>query len=78
MGGNLTNYSSNVEWLIPYDDTQAERKGRQEVFAVLIVLLGLSLLLGIAGVIIEYSRLGNVKLSHEETNFSGIDIPTLQ
>lgn len=36
-----------------------------------------SLVLGILGVVVEYTKLGNVKLNHEETNFANIDIPII-
>jgi hypothetical protein len=40
--------------------------------------LSFSAFLGILGIIVEYTRFGNIRLSHEETNFSNIDIPILQ
>jgi hypothetical protein len=48
------------------------------VFIVLLVLIGVSFFLGILGVVIEYTYIGHVKLNHEETNFSNIDIPIIQ
>jgi hypothetical protein len=55
-----------------------ERQSRTPVLITLIALIGFSLLLGILGVLVEYTSLGNIKLSHEETNFANIDIPIIQ
>jgi hypothetical protein len=63
--------------LLPYNDLEHEKQERSTVFWILISLIGASTLLGILGVIVEYTKLGNVKLSHEETNFNNIDIPVI-
>jgi hypothetical protein len=47
-------------------------------FWILIGILCVSSILGFLGIIVEYTRLGSISLSHEETNFSNIDIPILQ
>lgn len=66
---------SAIEYIIPTGDLDLERADRIEILTVLLILIGLSALLGLLGVVVEYTRLGNVKLNHEETNFANIDIP---
>jgi hypothetical protein len=63
---------------LPKDDLQKVRDSLSTGFWIIIAILIISSFLGIIGILIEYTRLGNVRLSHEETNFSKIDIPMLQ
>lgn len=44
----------------------------------MITVLGISAILGVLGIIVEYTSLGSLQLSHEETNFNNIDIPIIQ
>ena len=37
----------------------------------------LSTIIGIIGAIVEHTKLGNIKLNCEETNFANIDIPII-
>ena len=67
-----------VEFIIPEEDLQDERVDRLNILLVLCSLVGLSLCLGVFGMVVEFTRVGNVKLSHEETNFANIDIPIIQ
>jgi len=46
-------------------------------FWIIIAIICFSCLLGILGIVVEYTNFGNIRLSHEETNFSNIDIPKL-
>ena len=67
-----------TEYVLPYQDLIVEQEGIQIWFWVVIGVIGAATILGILGVVVEYTRIGNVKHSHEETNFANIDIPMIQ
>ena len=69
--------NTEVEYLLPTEDLISERKELQTGFSIIITLLIIGGILGFLGIVVEYTRIGNLKLSHEETNFSNIDIPML-
>jgi hypothetical protein len=73
---NLSN--TEIEYIVPKEDLIAERVERTTALVGIVTLVIVSALLGIFGIVIEYTRLGNLKLSHEETNFKNIDIPIFQ
>jgi hypothetical protein len=55
-----------------------ERRELETGFWVIVSLIIVGCILGVLGIVVEYSRIGNKKLTHEETNFANIDIPLLQ
>jgi hypothetical protein len=69
---------AEIEYLLPTDDMQNERKGLRTGFWVIVGILIAGCLLGFLGIIVEYTTFGNLNLTHEETNFANIDIPLLQ
>lgn len=70
--------STYIEYLLPYEDLEALRDEIRPGYIVLLTLLGVSLALGVLGVVVEYTSLGSKQLSHEETNFNNLDIPLIQ
>jgi hypothetical protein len=76
--GILSLENAEIEYVLPQGDLEKEQEQLSTGFWILISILTFSSLLGLLGIIVEYSKLGNVRLSHEETNFSNIDIPILQ
>jgi len=76
--GILNLENAEIEYVLPQDDLEKEKEQLSTGFWILIGILSFSGLLGLLGIIVEYTKLGNVRLSHEETNFSTIDIPILQ
>jgi hypothetical protein len=76
--GILNLENAEIEYVLPQDDLEKEQEQLSTGFWILISILSFSALLGLLGIIVEYTKLGNVRLSHEETNFSNIDIPILQ
>lgn len=69
---------AEIEYLLPSDDLQNERKQLSTGFWIIVAILIAGCLLGVMGIIVEYTSFGNLKLTHEETNFANIDIPLLQ
>jgi hypothetical protein len=69
--------ATEVEYLLPTEDLIEEKIELQTGFWIIVSILIAGGVLGILGIFVEYTRLGNLKLSHEETNFSNIDIPML-
>jgi len=55
-----------------------ERSELKTGFYVIISFIIIGCILGFLGIFVEYSSIGNKKLTHEETNFANIDIPLLQ
>jgi hypothetical protein len=55
-----------------------ERRELETGFWVIVSLIIVGCILGVLGIVVEYSRIGNKNLTHEETNFANIDIPLLQ
>lgn len=76
--GILKLENAEIEYVLPQDDLEKEKDQLSTGFWILLSILSFSALLGLLGIIVEYTKLGNVRLSHEETNFSNIDIPILQ
>ena len=76
--GILNLENAEIEYVLPQDDLEKEQEQLSNGFWILISILSFSALLGLLGIIVEYTKIGNVRLSHEETNFSNIDIPILQ
>ena len=75
---NCTNCTSpQIEFIIPSEDMDDERQGLFIVHWILVSLIILTTVLGVLGIIVEYTKLGNRKWSHEETNFANIDIPVI-
>jgi hypothetical protein len=76
-----TNKSSkqmpNIEYTIPADDIWLIRDTKSVTVIILIGLFSILGLLALLGIVVEYTSLGNVKLSHEDTNFTNIDIPVI-
>ncbi len=64
--------------MLPTDDLINEQSELQTGFWVIISFVITGCILGFLGIIVEYSSIGNKKLTHEETNFANIDIPLLQ
>ena len=76
--GILNLENAEIEYVLPQDDLEKEKEQLSTGFWILIGILSFSAILGLLGIIVEYTKLGNMRLSHEETNFSNIDIPILQ
>ena len=76
--GILNLENAEIEYVLPQSDLEKEQEQLSTGFWILIGILTFSSLLGLLGIIVEYTKLGNVRLSHEETNFSNIEIPILQ
>ncbi len=54
-----------------------ERESLSIGFWIVVSVFIVSIILGLLGIIVEYTSLGNLSLSHEETNFSNINIPII-
>ena len=76
--GILNLENAEIEYVLPQEDLEKEQEQLATGFWILIGILSLSAVFGLLGIIVEYTKLGNVRLSHEETNFSNINIPILQ
>jgi hypothetical protein len=76
--GCLNIENAEIEYVLPQEDLEKEREQLSTGCWILKGILSFSAILGLLGIIVEYTKLGNVRLSHEETNFSNIDIPILQ
>ena len=69
---------SEIEYLLPNDDLLNEQSELNTGYLVIVSCIIAGCILGVLGIIVEYTSLGNLKLTHEETNFANIDIPLLQ
>lgn len=69
--------SPQIEFIIPSEDMDNERRDILIVSWIFWILILLTTILGFLGIIVEYTKLGNQKLSHEETNFANIDITVI-
>eukprot|EP00347_Sterkiella_histriomuscorum_P019162 403342707 len=70
--------ASYIEYILPYEDLIKTRSSLEVGYWILMSFFILSAILGVVGIFVEYTQLGNTKLSHEETNFNNIDIPIIQ
>ena len=66
-----------IEYIVPYNDLQEFREDRIAYFSVAMAMIIFTTLIGIMGAIVEHTKLGNIKLNCEDTNFSNIDIPII-
>jgi hypothetical protein len=57
---------------------EAERDEVLPYYWLIISIGGVLVILGLLGMAVEYTRLGNVKLNHEDTKFAKIEIPLFQ
>lgn len=64
--------------MLPHQDLEEERKEVELHYWIILSIAMILFILGILGMTVEYTRLGNVKLSHEDTKFSNIEIPFLE
>ncbi|CDW84312.1 UNKNOWN [Stylonychia lemnae] len=70
--------ASKIEYVFSKQDLESTRSSQSVGFYTLIGFFVLSALLGIFGIVIEYTSVGSTQLSQEDTNFNTIDIPMVQ
>jgi hypothetical protein len=70
--------NQSIEYILPQGELEEYRDDLVLDVWILVGIVTLAAFLGLLGMVVEYTPLGNIKLSHEETNFANIDIPMLQ
>jgi len=70
--------NQSVEYILPQAELEEYRADLDVGVWILIGITVLAASLGLLGMLVEFTALGNIKHSHEETNFANIDIPMLQ